>query len=153
MMTLTSTAFKEGQPLPPEYTCSGKDQSPPLAWTGLPTNTICLALLMDDPDAPVGDWVHWIIYNIPPEEKGLAAGVPAIEKLSDGACQGINDFHRIGYGGPCPPKGKPHRYFFKLYALDTELHFAAGATKQTLLQAMQGHIVAETHLMGTYQRI
>lgn len=152
MLALTSTAFKEGLPIPPDYTCAGKNQSPPLAWTGLPTHTVCLVLLMNDPDAPTGDWVHWVIYNIPPEEKGFAAGVPASEKLPNGARQGVNDFHRIGYGGPCPPKGKPHRYFFRLYALDVELQLEPGATRAAVLQAMQGHIAAEAHLMGTFQR-
>ncbi len=152
MMNLTSTAFKEGLTIPAMYTCSGQDNSPPLIWTGLPAHTFCLALICDDPDAPAGTWVHWVIYNIPLEENGLPANVAKTPMLPNGAYQGVNDFGRIGYGGPCPPKGKAHRYFFKLYALDTRLSLAPGATKQALVQATHGHIVAEVQLMGTFQR-
>jgi Raf kinase inhibitor-like YbhB/YbcL family protein len=149
---LTSSAFAEGKPIPAKYTCDGADVSPPLAWSNVPEGTKSLVLISDDPDAPVGTWVHWVIYNIPPDATDLAEGVPKSEVLTNGATQGMTDFKRIGYGGPCPPRGGPHRYFFKLYALDTGLELKPGATKQELLRAMEGHILAEGQLMGTYQR-
>ena len=149
---LTSTAFAEGKPIPAKYTCDGTDVSPPLEWSNVPEGTKSLALISDDPDAPVGTWVHWVIYNIPPDVTELAEGIPKSEVLTNGARQGMTDFKRIGYGGPCPPPGRPHRYFFKLYALDTELDLKPGATKQQLLRPMEGHILAEGQLMGTYQR-
>jgi len=149
---LTSTAFAEGKPIPSKYTCDGADVSPPLKWSNVPEGTKSIALVSDDPDAPVGTWVHWVIYNIPPDVTELAEGVPKSEVLTNGAKQGMTDFKRIGYGGPCPRPGGPHRYFFKLYALDAELDLKPGATKQQLLRAMEGHILAEGQLMGTYQR-
>jgi len=149
---LTSTAFAEGKPIPAKYTCDGADLSPPLKWSNVPEGTKSLALISDDPDAPVGTWVHWVIYNIPPDATELAEGLPKSEVLTNGAKQGMTDFKRIGYGGPCPPPGRPHRYFFKVYALDAELDLKPGATKQQLLRAMDGHILAEGQLMGTYQR-
>jgi Raf kinase inhibitor-like YbhB/YbcL family protein len=152
MIHLTSTVFKEGQPIPTDYTCSGPDQSPPLTWNNLPTDTVSVALICDDPDAPAGTWVHWVIYNIPPDMNGLPLNVPKTETLPSGARQGVNDFGRIGYGGPCPPRGKPHRYYFKLYALDAQLSLAPGATRQALLDAMKGHVLAEGQLMGTFRR-
>lgn len=151
-MKLTSPAFAEGQPIPTQYTCDGADVSPPLQWTEVPAGTKGLALICDDPDAPVGTWVHWVIYGLPADSKQLPEKVATTESLPPGAKQGLNDFRRIGYGGPCPPPGKPHRYFFKLYALDTALTLPARATKQDLLRTMQGHILAEAQLMGTYQR-
>jgi hypothetical protein len=149
---LTSSAFAEGQSIPIVYTCDGEDQSPPLAWSNLPTNTESLVLICDDPDAPMGTWVHWLVYNIPPDIKGLSAGIPNAEILHIGAQQGKNDFRRIGYGGPCPPRGNRHRYHFKLYALDSKLDLQGGVTKSVLEDAMNGHILAEGRLMGTYQR-
>jgi len=149
---LTSSAFAEGKPIPAKYTCDGGDVSPPLKWSAVPDGTKSLALISDDPDAPVGTWVHWVVYNIPPDTTELAEGVPKSEVLTNGATQGMTDFKRIGYGGPCPPRGGPHRYFFKLYALDTALNLKPGAAKQELLRAMEGHILAEGRLMGTYQR-
>lgn len=150
--TLKSSAFQEGGTIPSQFTCDGKDMSPELTWSGAPKGTKSFALICDDPDAPVGTWVHWVIFGISPETMNLPKGVPNTRELPDGSRQGINDFHRIGYGGPCPPKGPAHRYFFKLYALDTKLGLNAGATKQQLLDAMRDHILDETKLMGRYKR-
>ena len=151
-ITVTSTAFEEGGRIPRQYTGDGADVSPPLAWTGVPEGTKSIALICDDPDAPVGTWVHWVLYSLPADTTGLPEGVPADRELEDGARQGTNDFRNIGYGGPAPPRGPAHRYFFKLYALDTELELAPGATKSQLLKAMEGHILAQGQLMGRYQR-
>ena len=151
-MKLTSTAFAEGQPIPANHTCDGADVSPPLQWSEAPPSTKSFALICDDPDAPVGTWVHWVIYGLPATASELPGMIAPTESLPNGAKQGLNDFRRVGYGGPCPPPGRPHRYFFKLYALDTELLLKPRATKQDLLRAMAGHILAETRLMGTYQR-
>ncbi|MDH7511662.1 MAG: YbhB/YbcL family Raf kinase inhibitor-like protein [Clostridiales bacterium] len=150
-MKITSTAFEESGMIPRKYTCDGEDVSPPLAWTGVPEGAKTIALISDDPDAPVGTWVHWVLFNLPAAEKGLPEAVPPDEELKNGAKQGQNDFRRIGYGGPCPPGGT-HRYFFKLYALDTVLNLPAGATKAELLKAMEGHILAQGQLMGKYRR-
>jgi len=150
-LTITSAAFNEGDMIPSQYTCDGADVSPPLAWTGVPQGTKSLALIADDPDAPMGTWVHWVLYNLPPDTAGLPENVPPDETLPNGARQGVNDFKKFGYGGPCPPGGT-HRYFFKLYALDTMLALSGRVTKQDLLQAMEGHILAEAQLMGKYQR-
>jgi Raf kinase inhibitor-like YbhB/YbcL family protein len=149
---ITSTAFADGQPIPEKYTCAGPDVSPPLQWTNAPAGAKSLALIADDPDAPMGTWVHWVIYNLPPATTALAENTPQSRELPDGAKQGINDFHQIGYGGPCPPPGKPHRYCFKIYALDTLLGLKSGMTKKELLKAMEGHVRAEGQLMGTCQR-
>jgi len=150
---ITSSVFAEGQPIPAKHTCDGKDVSPPLQWTNVPPTAKSLALICDDPDAPVGTWVHWVLYNLPPTTAGLSEGVPKSPELPNGAKQGMTDFRQIGYGGPCPPPGKPHRYFFKLYALDAPLDSALrDATKKELLKAMEGHVLAEGQLMGTYQR-
>jgi len=151
-MQLKSSAFGNGQPIPIKYTGQGKDISPPLEWSEVPAGTKSFAIIADDPDAPVGTWVHWVIYNIPSDLTKLDENVPTKETLSNGAKQGINDFGKIGYGGPMPPPGKPHRYYFKLYALDTMVNLKPRATKQDLLKAMQGHIVGQAELMGTYQR-
>jgi Raf kinase inhibitor-like YbhB/YbcL family protein len=149
---LTSLAFAEGQPIPAKYTGDGPDISPPLRWSGVPPGTKSLALICDDPDAPVGTWVHWVLYGLPATTNELPEKVPTTDTLPNGARQGLNDFGRVGYGGPAPPPGKPHRYFFKLYALDTQLDLKPRATKQDLLRAMEGHILAQGQLMGTYQR-
>jgi Raf kinase inhibitor-like YbhB/YbcL family protein len=151
-MEVTSSAFQAGQTIPTKYTCEGADISPPLQWSGVPAGAKGFALICDDPDAPVGTWVHWILYDLPITATDLGENVPALETLSSGAKQGINDFKRVGYGGPCPPPGKPHRYYFKLYALDAALLLKPRATKQELLRAMDGHILAEARLSGTYQR-
>ena len=149
---ITSPAFLEGKEIPDQYTCQGKDSSPPLKWTGVPTGAKSLALIADDPDAPMGTWVHWVLFDLPPTSTELKEDMPKTQHLPGGARQGLNDFKRLGYGGPCPPPGKPHRYFFKLYALDTLLDLKPGATKQDVEAAIKGHILAEGQLMGTYQR-
>lgn len=150
-INITSMAFEEGGMIPRKHTCDGVDVSPPLAWTGVPEGAKTIALISDDPDAPVGTWVHWVLFNLPAAEKGLPEAVPPDKELKNGAKQGRNDFRRIGYGGPCPPGGT-HRYFFKLYALDAVLNLPAGATKAELLKAMEGHILAQGQLMGKYRR-
>ncbi len=149
---LSSNAFQPGATIPRKHTCDGPDVSPALAWTDAPPGTQSLALIMDDPDAPVGTWVHWVLYDLPPSARDLPESVPKQEELSSGARQGRNDFRRIGYGGPCPPPGPAHRYFFKLYALNAKLGLKAGATKAEVERAMQGHVLAQAELMGRYQR-
>ncbi|MFQ5450424.1 MAG: YbhB/YbcL family Raf kinase inhibitor-like protein [Nitrospinaceae bacterium] len=148
---LASKAFKEGGPIPKIYTCDGADISPPLAWSGVPDKTRSLALIADDPDAPMGTWVHWVLYNLPGTLRQLPEKVPPLKKISNGALQGTNDFRRIGYGGPCPPGGT-HRYFFKIYALDQDPGLQPGATKKQLLKAMEGHVLDQGQLTGTYRR-
>ncbi len=150
--TLTSSAFEPGGMIPKLYTCDGPDVSPPLRWTDPPPGTKSLALICDDPDAPVGTWVHWVLYSLPPEIRELPEGVPPQPTLPGGGKQGRNDFRKIGYGGPCPPKGPAHRYFFRLYALDADPNLEPGATKQDLLEAMTNHILAQAELMGRYRR-
>ncbi len=150
-LLLTSPAFKNGETIPAEYTCDGKDISPSLQWSDAPAGTKSFAVISDDPDAPGGTWVHWVIYNIPAGVRELKKGFPADKKLPDGTLQGTNDFQNIGYGGPCPPSGT-HRYYFKLYVLDSVLALAPGATKNQLEQAMKDHILAEAQLMGLYRR-
>jgi hypothetical protein len=149
---LTSPAFAEGKSIPPAHTGDGVDSSPALKWGELPPGTKTLALICDDPDAPIGTWVHWVLYDMPATVSELPEKVPTTETLPNGAKQGRNDFGRTGYGGPAPPPGKPHRYFFKIYALDAELGLKPRATKKELLRAMEGHILGEGQLMGTYQR-
>ena len=148
---MNSTAFKEGEMIPKRYTCDGEDISPPLSWDSVPEGTKSLALICEDPDAPRGTWVHWVIFNIPADTRGLDENIPPQKTLPSGARQGRNDFGRIGYGGPCPPSGT-HRYYFKLYALDTVIDLKPGATKTELLKVMDGHIIAEGQLMGRYKR-
>jgi Raf kinase inhibitor-like YbhB/YbcL family protein len=150
-MKLYSTAFENGGMIPEKYTCDEANVSPPLSWEGVPEKSKGLALICDDPDAPMGTWVHWVIYSIPPQQKGFSENIPAEKNLSTGAVQGVNDFGHLGYGGPCPPGGT-HRYFFKLYALDTVIHLTPGATKAQLLKVIQGHILEETQLLGKYKR-
>jgi Raf kinase inhibitor-like YbhB/YbcL family protein len=149
---LTSTAFRDGATIPKQHTGDGKNTSPPLQWGQPPSQTKSFALICDDPDAPAGTWVHWVLFNLPADARELPEGLPAQEKLANGALQGTNDFGKIGWGGPAPPRGKPHRYFFKLHALDVVLDLPAGATKAQLIAAMQGHILAEGKLMGLYGR-
>ncbi|MBN1834942.1 MAG: YbhB/YbcL family Raf kinase inhibitor-like protein [Spirochaetales bacterium] len=151
-MTIRSTAFEAGGPIAQTYTCDGRDVSPPLRWDNVPDATKSFALVCDDPDAPVGTWVHWVLYRIPGSVRQLPEAVPARETLPDGSTQGRNDFGKIGYGGPCPPRGKPHRYFFRLYALDEELSLAPGLSKKALLKAIDGHVLVEAELYGTYGR-
>jgi hypothetical protein len=149
---LSSTAFADGQPIPDKYTCQGRDVSPPLKWSGAPPNTKSFALIADDPDAPAGTWVHWVLFDLPANVTELAEDVPKLPQIPSGGKQGLNDFRKTGYGGPCPPPGKPHRYFFKLYALDAELNLKSGANKKDVEHAMEKHVLAQGQLMGTYQR-
>lgn len=154
-LSLSSTAFSPGGEIPPVHTCEGQDTAPPLSWAGVPPGTRSLAIIVDDPDAPDPRapqrvWVHWVLFDLPPDATGLPAAVAA-GSLPAGAREGVNDWRRTGYGGPCPPIGR-HRYFFKLYALDTALPGLATPTKAQLEAAMKGHILAETQLMGTYEK-
>jgi Raf kinase inhibitor-like YbhB/YbcL family protein len=152
-LQVSSAVFDAGGTIPEKYTCDGDDVSPPLAWGGVPGGTQSFALIVDDPDAPSGIFTHWVLFNLPAQATGLPEGVPAQATLDDGARQGTNSFRKPGYGGPCPPRGHgTHRYFFKLYALDAMLDLDAGATKEDLTGAMQGHVLAEGELMGRYAR-
>ncbi|MBI3441214.1 MAG: YbhB/YbcL family Raf kinase inhibitor-like protein [Proteobacteria bacterium] len=152
-MKISSTAFVRDAKIPAKYTCEGADISPDLAWEGIPEKTKTLALIMDDPDAPAGTWVHWVVYNIPATVHAFPAHVPVSERLDNGALQGRNSFRKIGYGGPCPPpEHGPHRYFFLLYALDIPLDLKAGASKEDLKAAMSGHILEQAELMGRFER-
>jgi Raf kinase inhibitor-like YbhB/YbcL family protein len=151
-MKITSTAFLPGKPIPTDCSCDGADRSPALAWSGIPSDTRSFALVVDDPDAPRGTWVHWVLFNLPADAVELAPGVPRSPELPSGARQGVNDAGDVGYGGPCPPRGKPHRYFFRLHALDCALNLRPGVNRSDLDKAMAGHILAEATLMGTYQR-
>lgn len=159
-LEITSPAFSDGQPIPAKYTCQGEDVAPPLKWSQAPDSTRSFALICEDPDAPGGTWVHWVLYNLPPTANQL--DFSAITRMegeglkspdaSRNPASGRNDFGRIGYGGPCPPAGPAHHYHFKAYALDTELALKPGATKQELEQAMRGHVLAEGVVIGTYAR-
>ena len=149
---LSSSSFREGEHIPPQYTCEGVDLSPPLAWSNPPSGAKSFALIMDDPDAPRGTWVHWVLYNLPPTSRDLPEGLPRNPTLDPGGLQGVNDFGRIGYGGPCPPPGPSHRYLFKLYALDVTVPLPPRATKAQLERAMDGHLLAQTQLIGRSQR-
>lgn len=150
-MQLISPVFSDQELIPAEYTCDGDDRSPPLRWDDAPPGTASFTLICDDPDAPGGTFVHWVVFNLPAEQQSLPAGVPTTPTLPEGGLQGQNDFGNIGYGGPCPPHGT-HRYFFKLYALDCTLTLPAGARKPQVETAMQGHVLATAELMGRYQR-
>lgn len=150
-MELKSQAFDAGNMIPAKYTCDGQDISPPLSWSDPPAATMSFALISDDPDAPMGTWVHWVLWNIPVNARTLEENLPKTASLANGAKQGTTDFHRVGYGGPCPPSGT-HRYYFKLYALDTTLDLPSSTTKKDLEKAIEGHILAQTELMGTYRR-
>jgi Raf kinase inhibitor-like YbhB/YbcL family protein len=150
-MTIVSPAFTAGGMIPAEFSCDGPNVSPPLVLGNVPAEAKSLAIIVDDPDAPAGTWVHWVAYNIPAATKELARNIPPQKELPNGMRQGKNDFHRIGYGGPCPPGGT-HRYFFKLYALDVLPNLAAGASAAQLLEAMKGHILAQAELVAKYRR-
>jgi Raf kinase inhibitor-like YbhB/YbcL family protein len=154
MFTLSSPAFSAGGPIPRAHTCDGADQSPPLTWTGVPAGARQLAIIVDDPDAPGRTFVHWVLYGLSPAAGGLPPGVPRDAQLKRPvvALQGLNDFRRTGWNGPCPPPGPAHRYVFTLYALDTELDVPAGATAAALRAAMQSHVIAEVQLVGRYGR-
>ncbi|NGO39557.1 YbhB/YbcL family Raf kinase inhibitor-like protein [Limisphaera ngatamarikiensis] len=151
-LEIRSPAFGYGAVIPQQYTGLGRDISPPLEWSGVPGEARSLALVVEDPDAPMGTWTHWLVYALSPQTRGLAEDQPRTQYLAGGARQGINDFRRLGYGGPLPPPGPPHRYFFRLYALDCELDLPPGLNRARLLEAMKGHIVAQAEWMGTFQR-
>ena len=149
---LSSTAFDEGQTIPKQHTGDGRNSSPPLRWQDAPAGTASWALICEDPDAPRGTFTHWVLYNLPATARELSEGVPPDTTLADGALQGVNDFGKVGYGGPAPPRGKPHRYLFKLFALARPLDLPPGATKAQVLTAMKGQVLGEGLLMGTYAR-
>lgn len=149
---LISAAFDEGAYIPAKYSGEGKDVSPPLKWTDPPTGTKTFALIMDDPDAPMGTWVHWVAWNIGPDVRELPEAVPTSKTLDTGVRQGTTNFKTTGYGGPMPPRGSDHRYYFKLYALDSAIDLAPGASKADLVKAMNGHVLEEAQLMGRYKR-
>ncbi|MEW6221906.1 MAG: YbhB/YbcL family Raf kinase inhibitor-like protein [Candidatus Hadarchaeota archaeon] len=153
-MKISSGAFSNGGNIPTRYTCDGSNVSPPISIEDVPAAAKSLALICDDPDAPMGVFVHWVVWNIPPNVTAIPEKVPmtGVVKSLGGAAQGVTDFGKIGYGGPCPPRGPPHRYYFKLYALDAKLELGAGASKEELEGAMEGHILAKTTLMGKYGR-
>lgn len=143
---VSSSAFSESQSIPQKYTCDGQNVSPPLQWEGAPRNTRSFAIVVDDPDAPSGTFVHWVLYNLPASTSELKEG------SSGGGQEGVNGFQKTGYGGPCPPPGRPHRYFFHIYRLDIDSAGNAGLSKQDLVAAIQGHILAEGQLIGRYKR-
>ncbi len=151
-ISLSSLAFANSQPIPEMYTCDGKNISPALQWSGVPAEAKSLALVVEDPDAPMGTFTHWVLYNLPPNLAGLNEGVPRLATLANLGVQGVNDFRKTAYDGPCPPAGKPHRYFFRLYSLDLLPSLPGGLTRLKLLDQMQGHILAQGEWMGTYQR-
>ncbi len=150
-MDLTIPGFHQGQ-IPVECTCDGADRSPEMTWSAPPAGTKSMTLVVTDPDAPAGTWVHWVLYDMPLDRRHLVAGVPDVAQLADGGKQGRNDFGRIGYGGPCPPGHSAHRYFFDLYALDTMLKLQPGATRAEVEKAMRGHILAHAQVIGRYGR-
>ena len=150
-LELRSPAFSEGSPIPTKHTCDGKDVSPPLSWTGIPAGAKSLALTCDDPDAPSGLWVHWVVFDLPPSAAGLPEGVPTTPEIAGGGRQGKNDFRKLGWGGPCPPGGT-HRYVFTLHALDATLGLPSGVTRAELLAAMSDHALGQATLTGTYSR-
>lgn len=151
-MKLESSAVGAGQPIPAIQSCDGENRSPQLAWSEVPVQTRSFAIVVDDPDAPRGTWVHWVLFNLPADAVELAPGVPRLPELPSGARQGVNDSGDIGYSGPCPPRGAAHRYFFRLYALDCALNLPPGINRSDLDAAMTDHVLAEATLMGTYQR-
>ena len=150
-ITVKSTACRDGDMIPSRYTCDGENVSPELSWSDVPENTVSLALICDDPDAPAGTWVHWLLFNIPPDLRELPEDAGAFPHVSEGMNQGRTDYLKSGYGGPCPPSGA-HRYFFKLYALDCKLNLDNTATKKKLVAEMKGHVLAQGQLMGRYKR-
>ena len=151
MLKVQSAAFSEGNAIPKQYTCDGRDVSPPLSWSGVPAQARSLALICDDPDAPRKTWVHWVLFDLPAGTAELPEAVPPGETTPAGGTQGTNDFRKLGYGGPCPPSGT-HRYEYKLAALDAKVGLRGGSTKKELLAAMEGHVLAEAKLTGKYSR-
>jgi Raf kinase inhibitor-like YbhB/YbcL family protein len=151
-LELMTTAFHVGGAIPTQFTCSGDNKSPFLSWTQPPSGTKSFVLIVDDPDAPGGTWVHWVVYNLPAAARQLSEHVPAGQMIAGGGEQGSNDFPMNGYGGPCPPPGKRHHYYFRLYALDTTIPLPAAVHRQEVDLAMKGHILAQAELMGTFGR-
>ena len=151
-LSLRSPAFQPNQPIPPRHTCDGEDRSPALAWDGVPDTAQAFALVVDDPDAPGGDFTHWVLFDLPASTRELPENVPPAERLERGGIQGRNDFGSLGYRGPCPPPGSPHRYRFTLYALNGPVNLRPGTTRQQLLQAIQGRLLGQAQLVGTYRR-
>jgi Raf kinase inhibitor-like YbhB/YbcL family protein len=151
-LELQTTAFRPGGTIPMQFTCSGENISPELSWNEPPPHTASFVLIVDDPDAPAGTWVHWVVYNLPAASRHLPAHVPSGSAIAGGGEQGLNDFPNDGYGGPCPPSGKPHRYFFRLYALDKLLDMHRPVRRQEIDLAMRGHILAHAELMGRFGR-
>jgi len=151
-LQVKSPDFASGGTIPKQFTCEGVDASPALEWSAPPSGTESFALITDDPDAPAGTWVHWVAFDLPPTLRSLPQAVPKKEQLPDGTRQGQNDFGKTGYGGPCPPPGKVHRYFFKIYALDTKLNLPSRATKKDVERAMQNHVLAQGEYVGRYSR-
>ena len=151
-LALSTSAFASGGEIPQQYTCKGRDTSPALTWTAAPAHVASFALIMDDPDAPAGTWVHWVIWNLPANAHSLSEGVPTRPQLDDGSQQGRNSFRKIGYNGPCPPGGATHRYYFRLYALDAKLQLEPGASRSDLEAAMSGHILGHAEYMGTFHK-
>jgi Raf kinase inhibitor-like YbhB/YbcL family protein len=149
---IESTAFREGELIPTRFTCSGENVSPALRWTEPPTRTRSFVLIVDDPDAPAGVWTHWVVYNLPAQARAMDESEPKQAELPGGGLQGLNSFGRVGYGGPCPPPGNAHRYFFRLYALDAMLSLKPGASKQAVLAGTKGHVLGEAQLMGRFKR-
>src|SRR5579862_252682 len=149
---ISSTSFENGADIPKKFTCDGADLSPELSWVDPPSGTLSFTLIADDPDAPSGTWTHWVLFDLPANVTSLAEGVTKIDELPGGERQGRNDFRKIGYNGPCPPPGKPHRYFYKLYALSDKLDLKPGASKQEVEDAMATRILGQTQWMGKYQR-
>jgi len=152
VLELRSSAFADGEAIPSAYTCEGADQSPPLEWSAPPEGTRSLVLVMDDPDAPKGTWVHWVLYAIPPATTSLGENLPKEETVSGGMRQGTTDFDKVGYGGPCPPPGSAHHYSFRIYALDIPSDFEMKLTRAQLEEAIEGHVLAEGKLTGTFKR-
>jgi Raf kinase inhibitor-like YbhB/YbcL family protein len=152
MIQLSTNSFTPGGTIPKKFTCSGADVSPELSWATPPPGAKSVALIVDDPDAPAGTWNHWLLYNLPPSVHELPENQSHTTELANGALQGKNDFGNVGYNGPCPPPGKPHRYFFRLYALDTKLDLKAGADRRTLDHTIKGHVIGEGELMGSFGR-
>jgi Raf kinase inhibitor-like YbhB/YbcL family protein len=151
-LKVTTSAFAPGAAIPAQYTCKGADLSPALEWSGAPARIASFAIIMDDPDAPAGTWVHWVMWNIPQATHSVPQAVPRREQLPDGTHQGRNSFGKIGYYGPCPPAGQTHRYFFRVYALDTKLEPGEAADRSALDDAMKGHVLAQGEYMGTFHR-
>lgn len=151
-LRLASDAFENGKSIPGQYSCDGANRSPPLHWDGPPAGTVAFALLVDDPDAPAGNWNHWVLYNVPAAAQALGPSVPNNAALGDGSLQGTNDFGRVGYGGPCPPKGSTHHYSFRLYALSATVELQPGAKRAGLLKALKDKTLGQAELTGTYGR-